>query len=194
MNNLTYHRDLCPLSMIRAISLIIEDNRLVLSNPGGLLGISTDELGKTPSVTRNTRLAEICQYVPAESGSNVIEKLGSGILKMYAEQERAGFAKPGFVDGGIYFTAILRKGVPALKQGPYMRPRASNTDLILSVLPAGALSRMEIEERTGLSPSQVRYALTKLMREKRVARIGGDRGPNSAYALIDGDENVADTR
>ena len=67
--NALIHRDLSPVSMIEAITLKIDDDCLILSNPGGLFGLSVNELGQSASRTRNTRLAEICQYVPAADNS-----------------------------------------------------------------------------------------------------------------------------
>jgi ATP-dependent DNA helicase RecG len=168
--------------MIETISLILEDNRLILSNPGGLFGISVNELGQSLSRTRNSRLAEICQFVPAARGANVIEKLGSGIPKMYAEQDRYGFKRPRFLDGEIYFTSVLQKGEPT-KNRSDIPSHNQNTTKILHVLSAGALTRAQIEQRTMLTTSQVRYALSKLMKEQQVSRIGKERDPNIVYML-----------
>jgi len=181
--NSLIHRDLSPVSMIETISLIIEDDRLILSNPGGLFGLSVGELGKSASRTRNGRLAEICQFVPAERGANVIEKLGSGILKIYAEQDRYGFERPRFINGEIYFTAILRKGAPA-NEARGVTPKVRNATRILNVLADASLSRTDIEKKTKLTTAQVRYALSKLMKENRVARIGKENDPNTMYEAI----------
>ena len=181
--NALIHRDLSPCSMIETISLIMEDERLILSNPGGLFGISIHELGKSASRTRNSRLAEICQYVPAERGSNVIEKLGSGILKMYSAQDRYRFRRPTFIDGEIYFTVVLRKGIP-VKNGNGRMPQVGNLDIILNALRKEALSRTQIERVTLLTTAQVRHALAKLMKDEKVVRIGKDSDPNCTYRTI----------
>jgi len=178
--NTLIHRDLSPLSLIETISVIIEDDRLIISNPGGLFGISVRELGRSASRTRNTRLADICQYVPAERGANIIEKLGSGIPKVFAEQDRYKFRRPQFIDGEIYFTTVLYKGYPERKQ-PGVPPRNRNATLVLNALSDIALSRVEIEKRTMLTTAQVRYALSKLMEKGLVTRIGDERDPKSTY-------------
>jgi ATP-dependent DNA helicase RecG len=181
--NALVHRALTPVAMIETISLILDDNRLVLSNPGGLFGLTVGELGRTASRTRNSRLAEICQYVPAERGANVIEKLGSGIPKMFAEQRRYGFKLPQFIDGEIYFTAILRNGQPEKPRRSEVRMK--NTERIVNALSGAILSRTELEEKTMLTTGQVRYALSKLMEERRVIKIGNSNDPNVAYTLTD---------
>jgi len=182
--NSLIHRDLSPIAMLETITLLIEDERLIMSNPGGLYGLSVDKLGQTASKARNTRLAEICQYVPADGGVNVIEKLGSGIRKMYEEQDRYGFKHPIFIDGEIYFTAILRRGILLEKEKKAKMP-LENAEVILQLLVEGALSKTEIEKGTSLTKSQVRYAIDKLMKEKRIVRIGKERDPKSTYQLID---------
>ena len=181
--NSLIHRDLCPMALIETITLTIEDERLIISNPGGLFGLSINELGKTASRTRNTRLAELSQFVPAERGANVIEKLGSGIPKMYSEQDRHEFPRPSFIDGEIYFTAILRRGslTDAMNGLP---KRFTNTARILKALSRKPLSRVEIEKETNLTTAQVRYALTKLIREQQVGRIGKDKDPNNTYFAV----------
>ncbi|MDR0519743.1 MAG: putative DNA binding domain-containing protein [Clostridiales Family XIII bacterium] len=181
--NALVHRALNPIAMIETITLILDDNRLVLSNPGGLFGLTVGELGRTASRTRNSRLAEICQYVPAERGANVIEKLGSGIPKMFAEQQRYGFKPPQFIDGEIYFTAILRKGQYGKSQR--LGVRMANTERIIIALSGATLSRSEIEKKTMLTTGQVRYALSKLVEERRVIKTGNSNDPNVAYKLVD---------
>jgi len=99
--NSLIHRELSPMSMIQTISLIIEDDRLVISNPGGLYGLHVNELGRTGSRTRNTRIADICQYLQTGDGTNIIERLGSGIPKVKAELTELAMPEPVFIDGGF---------------------------------------------------------------------------------------------
>jgi ATP-dependent DNA helicase RecG len=183
--NALIHRDLNPLSMTRNISLTIEDKGLVISNPGGLYGISLSELGNTASVARNARLAEICQFVSTKGDANIIEKLGSGIPKIYAECKKYGFALPKFFDGGIYFTAILQNPTITKSNAGYVK-KASNTDIVLSALLESPLSRADIANKTGLTLSQVRYSLGKLIEQNEVRLLGkrGDRG-NKYIRLLD---------
>lgn len=169
--NTLIHRDLSPVAMIETITLKIEDTRLVLSNPGGLFGLTVNELGKAASRTRNTRLAEICQYVPATDNSNIVEKLGSGIRKMYAEQDKYGFTRPKFIDGEIYFTVTLGQGIVPERK-PALSSREGNSRLIFEALADGALSRAELETITKLTTKQVRYAINKLIDEKKVGMTG----------------------
>lgn len=183
--NALIHRDISPLSMVQDISLSIEDDRLILSNPGGLYGLHIDELGHTGSKTRNSRIADICQYVFVPDGSNVIEKLGSGIPKVIEELTSLDMPTPRFIDGGIYFTVILNS---VLAKKPVVKSiglsGGANTDLILAALKEGPLSKAALSQLTGLSAGKVKYAVEKLLKEKKIHKIGKDRSPDTVYALI----------
>jgi ATP-dependent DNA helicase RecG len=182
--NSLIHRDMNPMSMFQSISLTIDDDKLVISNPGGLYGLSLRDLGHTGSKTRNARLAEICQFLRAEDGINVIEKLGSGIPKVLEELSALDMQPPIFYDGGIYFTAILKS---AEFTAPVVRADASagpgNEAKVQAALRGGALSRSDIEKRAGLSTAQVRYALNKLLGESKVRKFGDGSSPNTKYGL-----------
>ncbi|MDR1271587.1 MAG: putative DNA binding domain-containing protein [Clostridiales Family XIII bacterium] len=183
--NALIHRDLNPASMTQNISLAIEDGRLSISNPGGLYGISLGELGQTASSTRNARLAEICQYIPADDDAKVVERLGTGIPKIYSELEKYGLPDPLFFDGGIYFTAILRHAEPE----PWPKPAKmrNNRDIVISAISEAHLTKTEIARKTGLTSSQVRYALQKLIEEKRAVKAAKNGDPGTKYAAISPD-------
>ena len=198
--NALIHRALGSISMSQDISLIIEDNRLILSNPGGLYGVHVNELGRTGSVTRNSRLADICQYVRGADGVSTIEKLGSGIPMVLAEIAELGLPMPKFIDGGIYFTVILTSVENSSytlleqpvrhdlhsQQNPAAKPsRVTNSELILSALNDKQLSRAELEQATKLRNGQVRYALAKLTSSGQVIRTGQAKSPATKYTLSD---------
>ena len=110
--NALVHRDLDHWSAGRAVEVRLRRGRLVISNPGGLYGITIDRLGRE-SVTsaRNARLVTICQYVHSPgSGLRVIEALATGIPTVTAELERAGLPPARYLDTGIGFTVILHPG------------------------------------------------------------------------------------
>jgi len=185
ISNALIHRDMNPVSMFQNISLTIEDERMIISNPGGLYGLSVKELGRTGSKTRNARIAEICQYVVADDGQNVLEKLGSGIPKILEELSLFKMSPPFFIDGGIYFTVILESAeYPTPIMFQESQKPAGNQGIILSSLERGALSKSDIEAFTGLTPAQVRYALSKLISQGRVQKIGNRTSAATKYELL----------
>lgn len=103
--NALMHRDLGPYALSQAITLKIERDQLVITNPGGLWGVTVDRLG-TLGVTsaRNGYLVRICQNVRAGRDRRVIEALASGIPTVLRSLHEARMTPPRFYDQGIRFT------------------------------------------------------------------------------------------
>jgi ATP-dependent DNA helicase RecG len=190
VSNALIHRDMNPLSLHQSISLTIEDERLVISNPGGLYGLSVTELGHTGSKTRNSKLAEICQFIEDEEGRNVIERLGSGIPRVLEELSISNMDPPIFIDGGIYFTAILKSAenreMPIEDELPKEDKEIKKINpqtMIITELKIGNRSKEELREATNLSKSQIRYALGKLIEQGKVEKFGERNSPRTEYGL-----------
>jgi ATP-dependent DNA helicase RecG len=63
ISNALVHRDLDRWSEGMAVEVRLDDSRLVVTNPGGLYGITVDRLGKEATTSaRNARLVEICRH------------------------------------------------------------------------------------------------------------------------------------
>lgn len=106
--NALVHRDLGPYALSQSITLKIERDQLVISNPGGLWGVTVDRLG-TIGVTsaRNGYLIRICQNVRAGRDRRVIEALASGIPTVLRSLHDARMAPPRFYDEETRFTARI---------------------------------------------------------------------------------------
>nr|WP_260407635.1 ATP-binding protein [Planomonospora venezuelensis] len=105
LSNSLVHRDLGPYALGEAITLRIENSQLVLSNPGGLWGLSVDRLGKTGVTSaRNGYLVRICQNVRLGREQRVVEALASGIPTVLRSLREAGMVPPRFHDQGVRFT------------------------------------------------------------------------------------------
>lgn len=105
LSNALIHRDLGPHAMPYPIYLKLEHNQLVLSNPGGLWGITVDRLGREPiSSARNDTLLRIAQNSRSSDGRRVVEGLASGIPTILQSLRRAGMVPPNFHDQGVRFT------------------------------------------------------------------------------------------
>jgi len=155
--NALVHRDLDHWSAGRAVEVRLRRDRLVISNPGGLYGITADRLGRE-SVTsaRNARLVTICQYVHSpESGLRVIEALATGIPTVTAELQRAGLPPAHYIDTGIGFTVILR---PSTRRST-PRPSLNSTELrVYDALADGQKTIAELQALLGIQPPTLRKA------------------------------------
>ncbi len=89
--NALIHRDYSIHTENEPIRLTIFDDRIEISNPGGLYGrLSLDELGKVHSDIRNPFMASILETL------EVTENRYSGIPTIYAEMKKAGLMEPKF--------------------------------------------------------------------------------------------------
>lgn len=106
--NALVHRDLGPHSRGESIHLTLESGKLVITNPGGLWGLTVDQLGRTPGgISRNQTLYGICRDIRTPVGRRVIEGIGSGITAIRRALADAGMTPPVFQDSGIRFTALV---------------------------------------------------------------------------------------
>ncbi|GLY15715.1 putative DNA binding domain-containing protein [Kineosporia rhizophila] len=108
LSNALIHRDVGPYALTQAITLRLDERQLILSNPGGLWGITVDRLGKSGVTSaRNGHLLRICQNVRSQEGNRVVEALASGIPAVLESLRNAGMVPPRFHDQGISFTVAV---------------------------------------------------------------------------------------
>ena len=83
VGNALVHRDLDAWSEGMAIEVRHLPDRLVVTNPGGLYGITVDRLGRPGTTSApNGRLIELCRYARTSDGGRVVETLASGIPRV----------------------------------------------------------------------------------------------------------------
>lgn len=177
VGNALVHRDLDNWSHNTAIEIRLEPDRFVVTNPGGLYGITIDRLGRPgTSSPRNGKLVEICRFARTSDDARVVETLATGIPRIQNALSAAGLPAAQFSDTGIQFTAILRqtvRGRAELRMSPAQRT-------VYLALAAGPLSANEIATRTGLKSDTTRKALHALVQSGTVHQQGG-RGRATTY-------------
>jgi ATP-dependent DNA helicase RecG len=157
--NTLIHRDLDDWSAGLAIEVRLRRDRLVITNPGGLYGITADRLGRD-SVTsaRNARLVAICQHVySAETGARAIEALASGIPIVTDALAGTGLPPAHYIDSGIRFTVIVSQPQPAPSAAP-----ATRDQVIYDALGNVPATVADLEARTGLPAYTIRRSLRGL--------------------------------
>lgn len=180
--NALVHRDLDRWSEGSAIEVRLQPDRFVISNPGGLYGITVDRLGKVKHTSaRNGALIEICRYARADSGARVVETLASGIPRVLESLHEAGLPPPIFDDRVIAFTVVLRRAAPADAAPTSL---TSTQERLLVELAAGPLSVKDLEQRTSLKGPTIRKALRAL---KHRVSVSGGRGRPTTYELRAGE-------
>jgi ATP-dependent DNA helicase RecG len=181
--NALVHRDLDHWSSGTAIEIRLRRDRLVITSPGGLYGITVDRLGREGVTSaRNARLVAICQHVKTpDTGSRIIEALASGIPIITAALTEHGLPPATFIDSGIRFTALLRH--PASDT----RPVSDLTPTQLAVYQALASRPRNVaalQHELGHAASTVRKALHELHVRGLIQHNGG-RGRPTTYRRTD---------
>lgn len=110
ITNAVMHRDYFETGA--NVFVEIYDDRIEISNPGGLpKGLTQAELG-TRSVRRNPLIADLLHRIA------FIEKAGTGIRRMREDARKNGCPEPTF-SANDFFTAIFR---PRARQVPHKSP------------------------------------------------------------------------
>jgi ATP-dependent DNA helicase RecG len=178
--NALIHRDLDDWSAGLAIEVRLRRDRLVITNPGGLYGITVDRLGRDAVTSaRNARLVAICQHVySAETGARAIEALASGIPIVTEALAEAGLPPAHYIDSGIKFTVILAQ--PALRPAAISAPRDR---AVYEALGDGPSTVADLEERTGLPAYTIRRVLRGLRAQGLIEQRGGRGHPTTYHRL-----------
>ncbi len=180
VSNALVHRDLDDWSEGLAVEVRLDATRLVVTNPGGLYGISVDRLGREATTSaRNARLVEICRHARSTAGGRVVETLATGIPRILASLESARLPPPIFQDTGIRFTVVVRQTV----RHPDGLTGTART--VYGALVAGSRDVHQLREATRLSEPNIRRVLRQLAAKGLVEVIGG-RGRPTLYRRISG--------
>ncbi|RMI12880.1 ATP-binding protein [Cellulomonas triticagri] len=186
ISNALVHRDLEDWSRGRAIEVRLLSDRLVVTNPGGLYGLTVDRLGQPDATSsRNGRLVEICRYARTATDARVVELLATGISTVRRTASAAGLPEPEFQDRGIAFTAILRSAPPEVQVTSDVvvprRPTAAE-QVVLDALREGPATIHDLVEATGKGAPALRKTLRALRARGRVTQVGG-QGRGTTYHL-----------
>jgi ATP-dependent DNA helicase RecG len=187
--NALVHRDLAPWAMSRAVELRIMPRSLVITNPGGLFGVSVGLLGKAPLTSaRNSSVARLCQHVRA-GGTRVIEALATGIPTALVALEAADLAAPRFSDSGITFTVRLSserlsassKSQHALVPHARSSPTRAAQHVLEILTASGPLSAPDLARLLGVKPVTARKHLGQLVDADLVQQEGGRGEVGTVY-------------
>jgi ATP-dependent DNA helicase RecG len=189
--NALVHRDLSPRTQSKRVEVRLLPDRLVITSPGGLWGVSHDKLGEPGGKSAvNEFLYDICHFVHTSSRHRIIEGEGGGIREARDALREAGLADPVFVDTGVAFTVIVFRpeATPkissvqaATADGPPPVARSSNSQTLLTRLARGPAGITAMVTESGLTRRQVKYALDRLVNAGQVVVEGGQGNRFTVY-------------
>nr|WP_300337864.1 ATP-binding protein [Actinomyces sp.] len=168
--NVLVHRDLSEPTLSKSIDIRLLPDRLIISSPGGLWGLSVDQLGTRDGKSAvNKYLYTIAGYTSDEEGRRVIEGPGTGIRAVRRALAQAGLEPVRVISAG--------EQVPA-----HIRSLGRNTAPVWSALAQGPSSASDLVQATGLTRRQVTYALASLTQDGYVEVNGGQGSRYTTYA------------
>ncbi|WP_167148111.1 ATP-binding protein [Actinomyces sp. ZJ308] len=188
--NALVHRDLSEPALSKGVEIRLLRDRLIISSPGGLWGLSVDQLGTRDGKSAvNEHLYTICTFATDYEGRRVIEGLGSGIREVRRALRDADMESVRFQDTGVRFTALLPRS--ALLSPEDLSWLSDLETHGLSVEQRHALVEMRhgrswtnssYRRRFGGDSQQARRHLQELV-SRGYAEARGQRGATS-YALV----------
>jgi len=161
------------------VQVDIFDNRVEISNPGGLpKGLKLENFGKH-SVARNSLVSALlhrCSY---------IEKAGTGIQRMRDAMKEAGLLEPSFEFSGFFTIILARNKVVEKKSTDELVVSADRMERMLAILrslrDSALLDIALLAERFGTSGRTIRRDLEMLEQNGWVKSIGATR--NKQYSI-----------
>ncbi|NLL68309.1 MAG: winged helix-turn-helix transcriptional regulator [Clostridiaceae bacterium] len=105
------------------IMVEIYDDRVVITNPGGVpKGIDANKFGKI-SITRNPNIASLLQR------ANYIEKMGTGISRITNAMQKVGLPLPSFELEGFFMVTLMRDSYIKRQNGDIVKDTDDDTDV-----------------------------------------------------------------
>lgn len=192
--NALIHRDLSPRTQSKRVEVRLLPDRLVVSSPGGLWGVSREQLGEPGGKSAvNEFLYDIATMVRTSEGHRVIEGEGGGIREAREALRQAGLPAPEFIDTGVQLTVVVHRNLgPGLvrqraadssRTAGHAASAQSTSAVLLDALGSGSSSAADLAARTGLSRRQVKYALDRMTAAGAVVVDGGQGNRFTTYRL-----------
>ncbi|MDU5965159.1 MAG: ATP-binding protein [Actinomyces sp.] len=193
--NALVHRDLSPVTIGKDVQIRLTSDRLVVTNPGGLWGVSADQLGQAKSAV-NVVLYDMCKLLRTRGGARVIEGEGGGIKAVQQSLRDVGLPTARFIDRGVSFTVILpRHAVIAQVDQEWLGDLPGHGELspvqqqILVAMRHGGTwtNQLVRQEFAPMDSTQARALLADLVDRGLAARTSSGRGTTyGAPDLIEG--------
>lgn len=182
--NALIHREYDQRFDGEAVSIDIFDDRIEVTNPGGLWGKSRADILDGRSCCRNATLMRLMSIVPLpnEAGSPA-EGNGSGMLLIVRECAAKGLRPPVFHPSFDHFKTILFRpsARKAVQTGQTME---DGERLLIELLEEhGELSAKDLANKSGLSINQVRTRMNKLLSKGTAEATASATSRNRKYKL-----------
>lgn len=181
--NALVHRSYHPRFDGTSVTIDIFDDRIEITNPGGLWGKTKEELADGRSCCRNPTLMKLLSYAPlsSEVGASLVEGNGGGIGFMINEMATRGLESPEFRAGTDSFKVILHRSTGRSFRSKEVRRGEIAVEALLKK--HGTMSAQELVEKTGMTVSQVRRRLAELIDSGHIVATAPTTSRNRKYRI-----------
>ena len=164
--NALSHRDYYDKGAIILVELF--DDRVEISNPGGLVNTITQAEFGTRSFSRNPLVFGLFLRM------QLVEKVGSGINRMNDLMKAAGLPKPTYNTEGMFVVKLVRSGV-SVKKGSVKSSVKSSVKIIEMIAENRNITIPEMADRLEKSTRAIEKQVAKLKLNGTISRIGPDK-------------------
>ncbi|MEA5126922.1 MAG: ATP-binding protein [Proteiniphilum sp.] len=165
--NALSHRDYYEQEAVTLVE--IYDDRVVISNPGGLLLAVKKEFG-TRSMSRNPLIFGLFTRM------NLVEQVASGIPRMRDEMKEAGLPEPVFTTDGGFFSVEFRRPDDSGTVNGTVKFKTINEEVVFELIKSEeGLSAPEIAERIGKSLRTTKRYLDTLKKSNKIEFRGAPK-------------------
>ena len=199
--NALVHRDLSEPALSKGVEIRLLHDRLIISSPGGLWGLSVDQLGTRDGKSAvNEHLYTICTFATDYEGRRVIEGLGSGIREVRRALREADMEPVRFQDTGVRFTALLPRSALLSPEDLTWLSGLEAQDLgveqrhaLVEMRHGKSWTNSSYRRRFGCDSQQARRQLQELV-DRGHAEARGQRGSTSYVLASDGARPASDVK
>jgi ATP-dependent DNA helicase RecG len=161
------------------VQIDIFDNRVEISNPGGLAkGLKPENFGKH-SVTRNALIASLLHRC------NYVERAGTGIQRMREGMKEASLLEPTFEFSGFFTVILQRNKVVEKKPKVELKVSAERMQRMITIVKnlrdGVVLDIASLSEQFDTTDRTIRRDLEMLERYGWIKSVGATR--NTQYSL-----------
>ncbi len=183
MTNALLHRSYSEYFDGEAVAVDVFDDRVEITNPGGLWGKSRADLADGRSCCRNATVMRLMSLIPLPSGAgSPAEGNGSGIPLMMAEMMENGLEPPEFYPAIDHFKVILRR--PHEDDGRTSATTRGEIAVEAALRKYGQMPIRELAEKSGMSVSQARRRVNDLIARGVVKATAPATSRNREYQLL----------
>lgn len=162
------HRDYYEKGAVTTVEVF--DNRIEISNPGGLLSAIKHEFGKR-SIARNPLIFGLFERM------HLVEKIGSGVPRMKELMESNGLTAPEYQLEGT-FTVVLRRAFDFAKWVEKWADHLTENRILIikTIHKEPKASKLDLQKALCLSATAIDNNISYLKDNGLLERIGPDRG------------------